>query len=1519
MNRKALLIAAVIALTGLLSNCGSGGGSGSGSGGNSGQITITTAPPASIDMNQTVSLSATVTDVSQDAGVDWTCTPSPCGAFVPAHTASGGTTVWTTPTTPGTVTITATATGQATVVATARVTVNAVTVAITRAPPTHVDLSQTASIAATVTNDNEAAGVDWTCTPSPCGSFNPAHTASGVLTVWTAPATPGAVTITATSTSVNTVTATAVVTVNAITIAFTTPPPASIDTNQTASIAATVMNDAQNAGVDWTCTPAPCGSFAPAHTTSGGTTVWTPPTTGETVAIKAASTTAPAVSVTAMVDVGTITIAITSPPPASVYVNQSASIAATVTNDGQNEGVDWTCSPSPCGSFNPAHTASGATTVWTGPSTPGSVAIKAASTARPAITAIAMVMVSPVTIAFTAAPPASAYVNQTSVISATVSNDTLARGVDWTCTPAPCGSFNPSHTVSGVTTVWTAPANPATVTITAAATSEPSVTASAMSTVSSVTIAITTPPPASPGINQTSSIAATVTNDVQTRGVDWTCTPSPCGSFNPTHTASGAVTVWTAQSTPGAVTITAAATAEPSITATAMSTVTSVTITIGTPPPASVQINQNSTIAATVGNDFQNRGVDWTCTPSPCGTFNPAHTASGATTVWTAPANPATVTIKAAATSEASITATASATVGPVSIAITTPPPASVVINQGASIAATVTGDTLNEGVDWTCSPSPCGSFNPAHTASGATTVWTAPSTTGSVTLKAAATSESVITASATVTVTSVSIALTTSSPANREINQTTNLAATVTNDVQNRGVDWTCTPSPCGAFNPTHTASGATTVWTAPSSPGTATISAAATVEPSVTATQMVIVGGVAISITTPPPANLEINQTASVAATVTSDFLNAGVDWTCSPSPCGSFNPAHTASGAATVWTAPSTPGPVTLTAAATSEPSVTATSGTVTVGPVGITITTAPPSSLEINQTAAAAATVVGDSLNEGVDWTCSPSPCGSFNPAHTASGATTIWTAPSTAGSVTITATATVESSVTATSMVTVNPVATAATLSGQYAFYMGGYDSVGNFYAANGSVTLDGLGNVTAGEEDLNNTSYTTAVEGDALTGTYTVGSDGQGTMTLTAKAAGVADPLVGVSGVQTLSFTVVNLSHLLITEFDSAATSGGSMDLQSGSAITAGIAGKFAFTAGGFVGGVPTSLGAVYTATPGTPGTILAFGTADENVGGSATFGSISNGTYSAADSNGRGSFSMGSMTFIYYIVGSEAFYLVEVDTGGVLVGASYGQGSGTFSAASISSTNVMDEPFFGQSVNGPIALAGQFTSNGTTTFTGVTDYNDGGKVPPGPGPDTLTASYSASSDGYARMSATVSNDDFDTYGIYMVDPALNINDPNNSSGGGGALIAELDGDHLGIGFIVPQSATSISTVNEASGFAGQIAPTEYVNSTGQVVFGTTSFAGTTSVNDFNLSGVPSIFTQTPGESISGVITADTTNVGRYTVVVTIGTTTTNNRVSYVANGGLAVDVNVDASKTGGLVEIGSGIEEGQQ
>src|ERR1700723_504692 len=324
--------------------------------------------------------------------------------------------------------------------------------------------------------------------------------------------------------------------------------------------------------------------------------------------------------------------------------------------------------------------------------------------------------------------------------------------------------------------------------------------------------------------------------------------------------------------------------------------------------------------------------------------------------------------------------------------------------------------------------------------------------------------------------------------------------------------------------------------------------------------------------------------------------------------------------------------------------------------------VTISTPPPASLEINQSATIAATTTHDS-GEGVDWTCAPAgSCGTFNPTHTASAATTVYTAPSVSGSVTITATSTKKTTVTATSTVSITPIASSSNLTGQYAFRIIGFDALGNAYAAAGSVTLDGAGNVSAGEEDLNNTSYGAPVLGDQLTGTYTVGDDGQGQMVLNATAGGVADPLVGVAGVQTLAFTVSNSSPLLVTEFDAAATSGGSMDAQSAAAITAGFAGNYAFSFGGFLGGEPWAFGGVGNAVLGSPdGTFT--GTGDQDIAGSVDLTFPTGGATTPADANGRGTVVFGGVTMAYYIVTTEAVYFTEIDDGSVTWGAAFGQG----------------------------------------------------------------------------------------------------------------------------------------------------------------------------------------------------------------------------------------------------------------
>jgi len=180
-----------------------------------------------------------------------------------------------------------------------------------------------------------------------------------------------------------------------ISVAFTAgfAPPASVNTNSTVAIAATVANDPSNLGVHWTvaCGSAQCGSFNPSST---GSTVYTqftaPPaiTSGSTVTVTATSVADNTKSVSATIAITqgvAISVIINPQPRAEMNVTSTAPFAAAVDNDPQNAGVNWsvTCSSSQCGSFTTANpVASGSATTYQAPAsipTGGTVTLTATS------------------------------------------------------------------------------------------------------------------------------------------------------------------------------------------------------------------------------------------------------------------------------------------------------------------------------------------------------------------------------------------------------------------------------------------------------------------------------------------------------------------------------------------------------------------------------------------------------------------------------------------------------------------------------------------------------------------------------------------------------------------------------------------------------------------------------------------------------------------------------------------------------------------------------------------------------------------------------------------------------------------------------------------------------------------------------------------------------------------------------------------------------------------------------------
>lgn len=580
----------------------------------------------------------------------------------------------------------------------------------------------------------------------------------------------------------------------------------------------------------------------------------------------------------------------------------------------------------------------------------------------------------------------------------------------------------------------------------------------------------------------------------------------------------------------------------------------------------------------------------------------------------------------------------------------------------------------------------------------------------------------------------------------------------------------------------------------------------------------------------------------------------------------------------------------------------------------GLLKIEITTPPPASLEVNETVSIAATVTHDG-GKGVDWSCTPvGACGSFNPTHTSSGATTVYTAPNTAGPVTIIAASTKRPNKTAQANVTINAVVTTAEITGTYAFFADGVEKNLNVpLGVAGSIAIDGAtGMITGGEQDYFNTDTGNVFTADPITaGTINVGSDGRGTLTLTPTSAPA----------ETFSITVVNSKHILITQFDSNATTHGSLDLQTAptSVPTGGNAfalfdpnDAFAF------GGVLTSNGT----------TTITTGEADDDIGGFADFDFPITGTVTAPDAAGRGTITLndpnvGNLGLAYYVVGPEAFRLIEIDgPTGFATGSMYGQGAGAFSGASLGSKFVFGQSGIEDLAFGAYAAAGQFTGNGTTALSaGVADANlgDGSAVLAG----SLSGSaYFVHANGYAGITLSgVNTDGLANFGVYLTDPAINVADPNSASGGGGGVMLDLDSNNIGVGIVVPQATSPTFTGNYAFSQDGVFqtnAPAfSWFGLVGQVTSdGTSKFAGLADYNQINFSS------EAAGVTVSGTYTADASNAGRSTATLTIaGAATPNNITIYQASSSLLIHVDVDTThvSTTDFGTIGLGVFEQQQ
>jgi hypothetical protein len=212
------------------------------------------------------------------------------------------------------------------------------------------------------------------------------------------------------------------------------------------------------------------------------------------------------------------------------------------------------------------------------------------------------------------------------------------------------------------------------------------------------------------------------------KGASWSlsnCNPGACGTLSAASSASGAAITYAAPSQmsgASSIVLTATSVAVPAKSASAAVSIAApaapVTVTVS-PQTQTLTVNQTQDFSATVQNDAQNKGVNWSlsganCNKNACGTLSATTTASGTAITYTAPAlvpNPAAISLVAISVADSSVSATAAITIAapaPGVKVVVSPASQTVPVNHTQDFTATVQNDPQSKGVTWTLSGACC-------------------------------------------------------------------------------------------------------------------------------------------------------------------------------------------------------------------------------------------------------------------------------------------------------------------------------------------------------------------------------------------------------------------------------------------------------------------------------------------------------------------------------------------------------------------------------------------------------------------------------------------------------------------------------------------------------------------------------------------------------------------------------------------------------------------------------------------
>ena len=410
------------------------------------------------------------------------------------------------------------------------------------------------------------------------------------------------------------------------------------------------------------------------------------------------------------------------------------------------------------------------------------------------------------------------------------------------------------------------------------------------------------------------------------------------------------------------------------------------------------------------------------------------------------------------------------------------------------------------------------------------------------------------------------------------------------------------------------------------------------------------------------------------------------------------------------------------------------------------------------------------------------------------------------APPPGGSVTITAVSVVDPTQSGSTSVALS--FGMSSLQGPYAFTLKGKNGSATFSRA-GSFTANGQGGITSGLEDIVGSAGVTS--GLSFTGSYTIGSDGRGTLTFN-------------DGLSPSVFRFVMASHnqLQIISFDATGTAAGQADLQNVASFkTSALLGTYLFDFSGLdSSGKPISQVGEFVADG--LGNILA-GIRDINDNGVISSNVSFTGSYTVSN-NGHGTALLGTSNYSFYIVsgGGAKFVSTDASPSSAVAGVLAQQAPGvTFSQNSLNGNYAF--LIAGANSAGNIATVGNFSTTGNNILTsGRLDEDSAGTLALN---QSFTGTYNVDSSGTGRGTAAFSAGRTYTFVFYL-------------DGQGGAILQETDSAITSDGSLAQQQTSSSVAGSYALNWGGAVAGTtkEFsgqmtLNSSGTLTAGTQDFS----------------------------------------------------------------------------------------